>query len=101
MNDKSEKTMDGQKQTNLKKLRKEAGISAHTLAERAGIALARIQHYESRYRDINKAEAIVVFRLAIELGCDVSDILELPEELVAYQKKKQRKRRMKKEKEAQ
>ena len=59
----------------------------------------RIQHYESKYRDINKAEALVVYKLALGLGCDVSEILELPEDICQVKNstknpKKEKKRKL-------
>lgn len=65
--------------TRLKKERLMKGLTSSDLADKAGVALARVQHYESGYRDINKAEAMVVYKLAEAIGCDVKDILELPE----------------------
>lgn len=67
--------------SNLKKMRHDKQITASELAEKTGISLARIQHYESRYRDINKAEALIVYKLAVGLDCDISEILELPKEM--------------------
>ncbi len=70
----------------LKKMRQKKKMSVYDLAEKAGISVARIQHYESKYRDINKAEALVVYNIANVLGCDISEILEIPD--VKEEKKK-------------
>jgi len=68
------------KMTNLKRLRREKNISIKELAERVNINFTRIQHYESRYRDINKAEALVIYHIAKVLECNMEDILELDSE---------------------
>lgn len=64
----------------LQKMRHKRKMTAYKLANEAGVSMQRIQHYESKFRDINKAEAIVVYRIANVLGCDISEILEIPEE---------------------
>lgn len=60
---------------NLKRVRTEKGMSQSDLAEASGVSVRMIQHYEQGVRDINKAEALSVLRLADALGCDVRDIL--------------------------
>ncbi len=90
-----EEIMNAPSISNLKKIRHEKGMTASELSKKTGIRLMRIQHYESKYRDINKAEALVVYKLALGLGCDVSEILELPEDIcqVKNSTKTQKKRR--------
>lgn len=65
---------------NLKKRREAAGLSQSQLAKKAGIRVRMIQAYEAEalsvHRDINKAAAMVVWKLAEALDCDVIDILE-------------------------
>lgn len=68
------------KGSKLQKMRYKKKMPVYKLANEVGVNVQRIQHYESKYRDINKAEAIVVYRIAKALGCDISEILELPEE---------------------
>ena len=60
---------------NLKKIRTEKGMSQSALAEASGVSVRMIQHYEQGVRDINKAEALSVLKLADALGCEVRDIL--------------------------
>lgn len=60
---------------NLKKIRTEKGMSQSDLAEASGVSVRMIQHYEQGVRDINKAEALSVLKLADALGCEVRDIL--------------------------
>jgi DNA-binding XRE family transcriptional regulator len=62
--------------TNLKRLRVAAGLSQSRLAEEAGVTLRSIQMYEQRNKDINKAGAITVAKLARRLGCSIEDLLE-------------------------
>ena len=63
-------------QTNLKRLRSAAGFSQGKLAKESGVALRSIQMYEQRNKDINKAQAINLAKIARVLGCDVEDLLE-------------------------
>ena len=60
----------------LKELRTASGLSQSGLAEKSGISVRMIQQYEQGIRDINKAQAIAVYRLAEALSCNVADILE-------------------------
>jgi len=62
--------------TNLKRIRETAGLSQSKLAEVSGVSARMIQHYEQGFKDINKAHAITVYRLAEALGCTVEDLLE-------------------------
>ena len=50
-------------------------MSQSALAEASGVSVRMIQHYEQGVRDINKAEALSVLKLADALGCEVRDIL--------------------------
>jgi DNA-binding transcriptional regulator YiaG len=63
-------------QTNLKRLRETIGLSQSQLAEESGVTLRSIQMYEQRNKDINKAGAITVAKLARALSCGVEDLLE-------------------------
>lgn len=62
--------------TNLKKIRKAAGLSQSKLAEVSGVNLRMIQYYEQGAKDINKAEVLTVYRLARALNCIVEDLIE-------------------------
>lgn len=72
--------MDKKKKKNLNRIMKEKKITAKQLAVKAGLEQAAIQHYSSGYRDINKAQALTVYKIANALGCGIEDILELDEE---------------------
>lgn len=65
--------------TNLKKLRTGADLSQSKLAEASGVNLRMIQYYEQGVKDINKAEALTVYRLAQALNCYMEDLLETTE----------------------
>lgn len=67
--------------TNLQKKRTELGLSQSQLAEKAEVSIRTLQCYERGARDINKAYALIVYKLAKALGCKVEDLLELKEEI--------------------
>jgi transcriptional regulator with XRE-family HTH domain len=62
--------------TNLKRIRRAAGMSQSKLAEASGVSIRMVQYYEQRARDINLASAITVHRIAQALGCTVEDLIE-------------------------
>ena len=62
---------------NLKQARVSRGLSQSQLAAASGVSVRMIQHYEQGVRDINKAQAINVVRLADALEIDVKDILDI------------------------
>lgn len=49
------------------------------LAEKSGVSIRMIQHYEQGVKDINKAQAITVYKLAEALGCYTEDLLDIEE----------------------
>ena len=63
-------------ETRLKRIRSAYGCSQSRLSEMSGVGLRSIQMYEQRRKDINKAEAKSVLRLARALGCEIEDIME-------------------------
>lgn len=62
-------------QTNLQKARQAAGLSQSQLAEKAGISLRTLQHYEIGDKNIRKAAVEKVIALAEALGCSINDII--------------------------
>lgn len=62
---------------NLKRIRQERGFSQAELAKRAGVSVRMVQNYEQGANDINRAEALTVWRLAVALGCRMEDLIEL------------------------
>ena len=65
-----------QPETNLKRLRRIAGLSQGQLAKASGVPLRTIQQYEQRQKNINKAQAEYVFQLAAALNCAPAAIIE-------------------------
>lgn len=64
--------------SNLQDRRKKAGFSQTQLAARVeGLSVRTLQHYEQGTLDINKAAALIVWRISVALGCEVGDILEI------------------------
>ena len=63
-------------ETNLKRFRTIYGCTQAELAERSGVSLRSIQMYEQRQKDINRASAETVLRLAVTLHCSMEDLVE-------------------------
>lgn len=63
-------------ETRLKRIRTAYGCSQSRLAEMSGVGIRSIQMYEQRKKNINKAEAESVLRLARALGCEMEDLIE-------------------------
>lgn len=62
--------------SNLKKIRESKGLTQAKLAELAGVNVRMVQHYEQGFHDINKAEAMTVYKLAKALKCKMEDLLQ-------------------------
>lgn len=62
--------------TNLKRLRTAYGCTQAELAKKSDVSLRSIQMYEQRNKDINKANADTLYRLAKALGCTMEDLIE-------------------------
>lgn len=60
----------------LQAIRLERGLSQSQLSKASGVSCSMIQFYEQGRRDINRAEAYTVYKLARALGCTVEDLLE-------------------------
>lgn len=63
-------------QTNLKLLRKKAGISQKELSDYSGIPLRTIQQYEQRQKNINNAQVNYLVALSKALYCNIEDLIE-------------------------
>lgn len=63
--------------TNLQYRRAIMRITQSALAERTGVNVRMIQHYEQGAKDINAAAALTVYKLAQALDCTVEDLLEI------------------------
>lgn len=66
--------------TNLQYLRNLQRLTQKQLAERSGVSIRMIQHYEQKFRDINKVEAMTVYKLAQALRCTMEELLEFDDE---------------------
>ena len=64
------------KDTNLKLLRVKAELTQKELAELAAVPLRTIQQYEQRQKNINRAQAETLARIAKQLYCNIEDLLE-------------------------
>lgn len=62
--------------SNLKRIRKESGLTQSQLAEASGVNIRMIQYYEQGVKDINAAGALTVYKIARALNSTVEDILE-------------------------
>lgn len=62
--------------TNLKKRRKQVGLSQSELAKLSGVPVRTIQQYEQRQKNINKAQVEYLFKLSVALGCNVECLIE-------------------------
>ncbi len=60
----------------IEHIRTAYGCTQAELAERSGVGLRSIQMYEQRNKDINKANADTLYRLAKVLGCAMEDLIE-------------------------
>lgn len=72
-----EKLQDYYTDTNLRRLRTGMGLSQRELAQLSGVALRQIQLLEEKHRDINKAQALTLFKLGKVLHCNCEDLLEI------------------------
>ncbi len=63
-------------ETNLKQMRRKAGLSQSKLAELSGVPVRTIQQYEQRQKNINKAQAEYLVMLAQALCCRIEELLE-------------------------
>lgn len=61
--------------SNLKRIREEKNITQSKLSEESGVNLQMIQKYEQGVKDINKAQAETVYKLARALNCNMEDII--------------------------
>ena len=62
--------------SNLKKHRTAKGFSQSQLAEATDISVRVLQAYEQGERDINKAQAGTLQKIARTLDCTIEDLLE-------------------------
>ena len=63
-------------ETNMKRLRKAAGLTQNELAKESQIPLRTIQQYEQRQKDINRAQVQYLIMLSRVLCCAPEDLVE-------------------------
>lgn len=63
--------------SNLKETREAKRLSQKDLSDKSGVSLRMIQYYEQGVKDINKAQALTVYKLTEALNCAMWEILEL------------------------
>lgn len=68
--------LNQKKDTNLKRIRIKNGLSQSELASITEIPLRTIQQYEQRQKNINKAQAQYIIKLAKALYCDPEELME-------------------------
>lgn len=65
------------KESNLKLLRLQSGLTQKELAEMSGVPIRTLQQYEQKQKNINKAQAEYVIMLSRTLCCDPMALLEI------------------------
>lgn len=63
--------------SNLKKKRKELGMSQALLASKSGVNIRTIQSYEQGAKDINKASVEAIYMLSKALNCRMEEIIDI------------------------
>lgn len=66
-------------ETNLKLLRRKAGLSQCELADLSGVPVRTIQQYEQQQKSINKAQAEYLVLLSKTLYCTIDELIEKTE----------------------
>lgn len=69
------------KNDKLQKLRLAAGLSQSQLAEKTGLNLRTLQHYEQGSKDLNAARLSTILKLCNALNCRLQDIITEPDTL--------------------
>lgn len=67
--------------SNLKRIRESRGLSQTQLVHKSGVGIKSIQGYEQGLRDINKAQALNLYKIAQVLNCTIEDLLEIKKEV--------------------
>lgn len=62
--------------SNLKRIRKARDITQVELSEASGVNRRMIEFYEQGVKDINKAQALTLYKIAQALGCTMEELLE-------------------------
>ena len=67
--------------TNLQYLRNLKRITQKDLSNRSGVNLSMIQFYEQGVKDINKAQAMTLYKIALVLETSIESLLEIKKEV--------------------
>lgn len=62
---------------NLKRIRKANCLLQADLSDKSGVNLRMIQKYENGEKDINKAQALTLYKISKVLNCNIEDLLEI------------------------
>lgn len=65
----------------LKKIRVQQGLSQSLLSKKANVSLRSLQAYEQGDRDLNKAQAETVYKLAKALNCKMEELIDIQKDL--------------------
>ena len=60
----------------LKEIRTQQGLSQSLLSKEANVSLKTLQAYEQGDRDIKKAQAETVYKLAKALNCKMEELID-------------------------
>lgn len=63
----------------LKKIRQSKGLSQLQLAEKTGINIRTLQHYEQGSKNFDHARIDTILKVCIVLNCKLEDIIEKQE----------------------
>lgn len=65
----------------LKEIRTQQGLSQSLLSKEANVSLRSLQAYEQGDRDLNKAQAETVYKLAKALNCKMEELIDIQKDL--------------------
>lgn len=63
--------------SHLKNIRTAKGLSQNDLVAISGVSRSLITKYESGEKNINKAAAETLYKIALSLDCSIEDLLEI------------------------
>ncbi len=63
----------------LKEKRQAAGFSQSQLAEKSGVNIRMLQHYEQGSKNFDHARIDTIIKICIALNCKLENIIENPE----------------------
>lgn len=63
----------------LKEMRQARGLSQSKLAEKAGVNVRILQHYEQGSKNFDHARIDTIMKICIALNCKLEDVIENPE----------------------